>query len=158
MSAPTFCAFNLGLNALISAVMFSAIWLGFHGFALVVEPYAGLSLQSIETVGNQRIELAIWYPTTVVSSKQDLRAYSLDVSLGARSIPGKRPLIVISHGTGGNLMNHHELAAALARAGFIAVALNHPGDYYKDKSTRGKAEYFFERPRQVSRVLNALLT
>ncbi len=122
------------------------------------EQYSGLQLRTITTADQQSVNLSIWYPSAVPARKQVFSAYTLEVSLDAPATSGRFPLILISHGTGGNLMNHHELASALARAGFIAVALAHPGDNYKDRSMLGKPAYFEERPRQVSRLLDALLT
>src|SRR5262249_48403938 len=68
-------------------------------------------------------------------------------------------LVVISHGKGGAELNHESLAEALARDGYLVAALRHPGDNWQDHSLseRGPAAYFDERPRQVSRVLDALL-
>ena len=40
----------------------------------------------------------------------------------------KLPLIVMSHGRRGWFGGHHDTAAALADAGFVVAALNHPGD------------------------------
>jgi predicted dienelactone hydrolase len=39
----------------------------------------------------------------------------------------------------------------------LVAALTHPGDNHRDKSLLGKLEFFTERPRQVSRLLEALL-
>lgn len=71
--------------------------------------------------------------------------------------PTARPLILVSHGTGGIDMTHHELASALARSGYIVAALTHPGDNFRDRSLVGSPKYLSERPRQVSRVIDALL-
>src|SRR5262249_47349060 len=68
-------------------------------------------------------------------------------------------LIVVSHGTGGAEQVHSSLAEALARAGYLVAALRHPGDNWQDRSLWQKppGAYFIERPRQVSRVIDALL-
>jgi predicted dienelactone hydrolase len=121
------------------------------------EQFSGLRVRTITTADQQSVSLSIWYPSAVPARKQTLGPYTQEVSLDAPATSGRFPLILISHGTGGNQMNHHELASALARAGFIAVALAHPGDNYKDRSMVGKPAYFEERPRQVSRVLDTLL-
>lgn len=51
------------------------------------------------------------------------------------------------------------MAEALARAGYLVAALRHAGDNWQDHSLfeRGPAAYLAERPRQVSRVLDAVL-
>ena len=52
----------------------------------------------------------------------------------------KLPLIVISHGQDGWFGGHHDTAEALADAGFVVAAINHPGDNALSATrTRGQA-------------------
>lgn len=46
--------------------------------------------------------------------------------------PGKRPLIVLSHGSGGNPWQHSDLAKQLVLAGFVVAAPFHSGDSSRD--------------------------
>lgn len=62
-----------------------------------------------------------------------------------------RPLIVISHGNGGDFRSHHDTATALARAGFVVVALTHTGDNWRDQS---RATDLVGRTRQLSVVID----
>lgn len=64
------------------------------------------------------------------------------------------PLVVISHGTGAALTSHVDTAQALARAGFVVVALMHPGDNYQDDSIVGRPQWFADRSRHVGRVID----
>jgi predicted dienelactone hydrolase len=68
-------------------------------------------------------------------------------------------LIMLSHGLGGSELGHSRLAEALAARGYLVAALRHPGDNWMDSSLFNKTpeRYFFERPRQVSRIIDALL-
>jgi predicted dienelactone hydrolase len=125
--------------------------------AFAAETFAGLRLQTLETSLTEKIDVALWYPTSTPSQATTLGPHVQNVAMNAPASAGPFPLIVISHGTGGMNMNHHELASALARSGFVVAALTHPGDNYKDRSLVGKPAYFSERPRQVSRMLDALL-
>jgi predicted dienelactone hydrolase len=83
--------------------------------------------------------------------------FTMSVSNNSEPIKTKYPLVMLSHGTVGLNLTHHEIAAATARAGFIVVALTHLGDNYRDRSMVGKLDYLTERPRQVSRTLDAFL-
>lgn len=65
------------------------------------------------------------------------------------------PLVVISHGTGGDFRSHIDTAQALARAGFVAAALTHPGDNWRDNS---QAFAVWRRPRHLSRAIDYVLT
>ncbi|MGH8795707.1 MAG: alpha/beta hydrolase family protein, partial [Caldimonas sp.] len=64
-----------------------------------------------------------------------------------------------SHGIGGSELGHSVLAQALARNGYLVAALRHPGDNWQDRSLIEKSpeRYFDERPRQASRVIDAIL-
>jgi predicted dienelactone hydrolase len=68
--------------------------------------------------------------------------------------PALRPLIVISHGTGGDFRSHLATAEALARAGFVVVALTHTGDNWRDQS---RATDLGGRTRQVSVLIDYML-
>ena len=62
-----------------------------------------------------------------------------------------RPLIVISHGNGGDYRSHHDTATALAQAGFVVAALTHTGDNWRDQS---RATDLAGRTRQLSVLID----
>ena len=64
------------------------------------------------------------------------------------------PLVVISHGTGASMISHIDTAQALANAGFVVVAPMHPGDNFQDDSAVGKPQWFVDRSRHVSKVID----
>lgn len=45
---------------------------------------------------------------------------------GLRVNGDKLPLVVVSHGRGGDSVGLHDTAEALADAGFVVAAINHP--------------------------------
>lgn len=63
------------------------------------------------------------------------------------------PLIVMSHGNGGEFRGHADTARALAQAGFVVAALTHPGDNYRDMS---RSTQLTGRAPQLSRLIDAL--
>ena len=67
------------------------------------------------------------------------------------------PLVVISHGLGGNYISHHDTAEALADGGFIVVALSHVLDSGRDLKHAMDMEFMTERPTDVKRVLDYVL-
>jgi len=77
------------------------------------------------------------------------------VALDAPPAPGQRPLIILSHGTGGNPLPDHDLAATLVRAGFVVAQLTHAGDNHLDTSRAGP-ESFRQRPLEATQALDAL--
>lgn len=67
---------------------------------------------------------------------------------------GPRPLIVISHGNGGEFRSHQDTAEALARAGFVVATLTHTGDNWRDQS---RATDVLDRSRQLSVLIDYML-
>ncbi|MDK2747835.1 MAG: prolyl oligopeptidase family serine peptidase [Brevundimonas sp.] len=65
----------------------------------------------------------------------------------------RRPLIVISHGNGGDFRSHEATARALAQAGFTVAALTHTGDNWRDQS---QAANVAQRPRQIHVLIDYL--
>ena len=73
-------------------------------------------------------------------------------------IDGNRlPLIVISHGRRGSFLAHTDTAAALADAGFVVAAINHPGDTAKDSSRTDEFSVLLERPADIKRLTDFML-
>lgn len=86
-----------------------------------------------------------------------MKSIPIDGVSNAFAEPGQHPLIVISHGNAGSMWGHHDIASALARAGYVVAALEHSGDNAHDKSKIGTAEIFLDRPRQLSALITAVL-
>ncbi|MCF1469011.1 dienelactone hydrolase [Agrobacterium vitis] len=79
---------------------------------------------------------------------------------GVRDCPVEgenRPLIVVSHGFGGTNLSHHDTAEALADAGFVVVAINHPDDTAANKQRQHNLKALISRPVDVKRVIDFML-
>ncbi len=115
----------------------------------------GYSATVVPVDGGAPIPVAIWYPSTGTATDQRLGLFHQPVAPDA-PIKGKRlPLVVFSHGNGGTKDGHYDTALALAAAGFVVVALEHPGDNYHDQS---RATAMADRPAALSRVLDFMTT
>ncbi len=118
--------------------------------------YAGL--RTLVVPGVEPVTVALFYPTPAVARIQPMGPWRPVVTPGAPVAAAPlKGLILISHGTGGHELGHHNLATRLAADGYLVAALRHPGDNWEDRSMITSGRYFSERPRQVSRVLDALL-
>lgn len=73
------------------------------------------------------------------------------------SVPAKFPLVLLSHGTGGSALMMAWLGTQLAAHGFIAVAVNHPGNNAVDGYTVQGFTLGWERAVDVSKVLDGML-
>ncbi|KRP74982.1 dienelactone hydrolase [Pseudomonas paralactis] len=113
-----------------------------------------------DTHNNRPLEMAVWYPATTTAQPKliaDNRVFiGVLVVPDAAPTPGKHPLVVLSHGYGGNWGNQAWLASALARQGYIVAAVNHPGTTSQDRSAEAAAQ-LWQRPRDLSRAIDALL-
>jgi predicted dienelactone hydrolase len=106
---------------------------------------------------------AIWYPCAGEPKHVALGdlAVSADFSLmGVKDCPvtgTKLPLVIFSHGRTGWFGAHHDTAEALADAGFVVAAINHPGDNGDDPSRRDDLSVFASRPVDMVRLLDFML-
>ena len=105
------------------------------------------------SVGDLPVTLV--YPTAQVAQPASFGPFTLTAARDAVPLPGLRRLVVMSHGTGGSPLSDHDLAATLARAGFVVAQPLHAGDNYLDASRAGPASWD-SRPQEVTRVIDAL--
>lgn len=100
------------------------------------------------------IEAAVWYPADAPASAMDAGLIRQTVAVDAPLVGDALPLVIISHGNGGFWGGHADTAIALAEAGFVVVALTHPGDNVMDQS---RATDLPARPRQLRALLDHVL-
>lgn len=106
---------------------------------------------------------AIWYPCAGEPKHVALGSIApVDVGLtGVKDCPvtgAKLPLVVFSHGRGGWFGQHNDTAEALADAGFVVAAINHPGDNTNDSSQRDSLSVLASRPADLIRLLDFMLS
>ncbi|QIG81843.1 dienelactone hydrolase [Sphingosinithalassobacter tenebrarum] len=99
--------------------------------------------------------MGIWYPAEGKPVARRVGLYSQQVVPDAPLPSGSHPLVVISHGTGGDFAGHVDTAVALARAGFVVASLTHPGDNWRDNS---RAAVIQDRPAALSALITHMLT
>jgi len=110
------------------------------------------------------LEGAMWYPSSAPPREIDLgkiTAISGITMTGTKDCPvegDKLPLVVVSHGRGGHFVGQHDTIETLADAGFIVAAINHPGDTYFDMSRSGDLSAFVDRPTDVKRLIDFMLS
>jgi predicted dienelactone hydrolase len=97
---------------------------------------------------------AIWYPCTEPAGEVRLDIFTWkDCPL----LGDRLPLIVVSHGKGGNFAGHHDTDEMLADAGYIVAAISHPGDSSYDRSRSDDLSAFIERPQDIKRLIDFML-
>ena len=106
------------------------------------------------------IHVVLFYPTQDSAKPVPMGPFTPTVAINGKPDATVKGLIVLSHGTGGSELGHSSLAEALAKNGYLVAAIRHPGDNWQDQSLLSvPGGYFFsERPRQASRVIDAILS
>jgi predicted dienelactone hydrolase len=118
-------------------------------------------------VASHTISGVIWYPApaTIPEKPQTIGAPgnpSFDAGRSALGAPiaktKKRfPVVMLSHGTGGSARQLAWLGTALARAGFIAVAIDHLGNSAAGEPTVQGFTLWWLRARELSMALDTVL-
>ncbi|MGJ7499776.1 alpha/beta hydrolase family protein [Variovorax sp. ZT5P49] len=101
---------------------------------------------------------AVWTPCDAPAVKIAIDPLVIE---GTRNCPisgTQLPLVVVSHGKGGSSLLHHDTAAALADAGFVVAAINHPGHNYQDMSGASHLSVYATRPADMKRLVDYMLS
>jgi predicted dienelactone hydrolase len=101
------------------------------------------------------IEVGVWYPTDDAPKAEAIELGQQIVAHDGAVKGENLPLVVMSHGHGGSYAGHFDTALALARAGFVAAALTHNGDSWRDGS---RPTAIWERPRQLKALTDYMLS
>jgi predicted dienelactone hydrolase len=116
---------------------------------------------------HQELQVTVWYPAAenAIETQQMIGAPDGPLFLAGKAAEHaamapaleKWPLIVLSHGTGGSAMQMAWLGTALARAGYIAAAVNHPGNNSLEPYTAEGFVLWWERATDLSEVIDGML-
>ncbi|WP_138472070.1 prolyl oligopeptidase family serine peptidase [Poseidonocella sp. HB161398] len=103
--------------------------------------------------------LAVFYPAATAEGAARFGANAVfdgvEVVRNAAAAPGRHPVVLLSHGLGGNLRSLAWLAAGLAARGAIVAAVNHPGSTFGDFDMQRALDHG-SRARDLSAALDWL--
>ncbi|MFS8056562.1 dienelactone hydrolase [Rhizobium sp. BR 317] len=134
---------------------FTTVWLAIMSCSAHSAGLATMTVPADER--GPALQAFVWTPCRVEASSI---SFGPVVVTGVKGCPiegSSLPLIVISHGHAGSALGHHDTAETLADAGFIVVALNHPGDNYADLRQAGDISAMVERPTDIRRLIDFVL-
>lgn len=118
---------------------------------------------TIELIDHKRerpVKTEIWYPTKDTTKQNITTEYPFKLpptSKDAEIASGKFPLIMLSHGTGGNRISQMWLACELAGNGYIVASVDHYGNTLDNKIPENFVKVW-DRPLDVSFAIDRLLT
>lgn len=111
------------------------------------------------------LRITIWYPAAPGSAEQEITLGPptqplRDVGWAAANAPfadgSPRPVILLSHGFGGTARVMGWFSIALARAGYLVIAVDHPGNNALDPMTVAGASLWWERADDLRTALEAM--
>ena len=131
------------------------------GYELMRPAYTGTagitSGKAYAPARDQDVSFAIWYPATPGGKQVTVGGngvfYGTPAGRNAPHRDGVFPLVLISHGAGGNAGQFGWIASQLASAGYVVALPNHPGTTSRNASAEA-AVRVWERPQDVSAVLD----
>jgi predicted dienelactone hydrolase len=147
---------NISKYAIIATVSVTAMCGSAHAAGMI-----GFKETNLPDVGGDRpLHISIWYPTDDAATATQVGENKVffGVPAIANAMPENitHPLVVLSHGYSGSWRNLGWLAAELVHQGYVVAAPDHPGTTSFDRSA-AQAAKLWERPRDLSRVIDALL-
>lgn len=123
-------------------------------------PQAAAGLIEFEIPGARTLDAHVMYPAAGTDETLAFAGnpvwQAVEVAPNAEPVSGRMPLIVLSHGMFGNRFNQAWLGSALARAGHIVVAVNHPGNstWNRDPKTSGQ---IWNRAADLTQMIDHML-
>lgn len=107
------------------------------------------------------VSVSIWYPAGTVTYAAPIGNGPIfeyvPALMGPDVADGAHPLVLLSHGSGGNADALGWLSSALVQRGAIVVAVNHPGSTTGDSSPR-RAVDLARRAADLSAALDTILS
>lgn len=136
---------------------------GWVAYDLTRPPYdgtAGITYGSAYApIRETDVDFNIWYPASPGGKNVTVGGngvfYGTPAGRNAPHQDGRFPMVIISHGAGGNAGQLGWIASELAQAGFVVVLPNHPGTTTGNASAEA-AVRVWERPADVSAVLDEI--
>lgn len=116
---------------------------------------------------SDELRITVWYPAAAQAVEAPLNVGPPDKPLFT---PGSaapnadfedarpRPVILLSHGFGGTARIMAWFGTALARHGYVVIAVDHPGNNGRDPMTVGGAVLNWERPDDLKTALDKAKT
>ena len=109
---------------------------------------------SLEPAG---IRTWLWYPTRVPPEPWMANIYLVHTRTNPVPVPGRKPLIVLSHGSFGYVFALHHYAEYLATHGYIVATPMHPHDNNADSSGTHTDLQLVGRSRHIARTIDGVL-
>ncbi len=108
---------------------------------------------------NRQMDMAIWYPSDTGATEtfaENPVFYGGEVRRNAPPLPGRHPIILLSHGMGGTYLSQNWLASGLAARGAIVISVNHPNGWFGDRKIDKMFDHW-TRVQDLEMALDAVI-
>ena len=119
-------------------------------------PARAVGFSRVLPTTEQPVEIGIWYPSEAPVPSASNTPFGQALAIDAEPIGQDLPLIILSHGNGGWMGGHADTALALVEAGYIAAAITHSDDNFKNKDGI-PSKWMVSRPQEVVSSIDYLL-
>ncbi len=151
---------TLAKTAALAAIIGGGAWGIKYASAPAYDGNVGIQFSAgFAPARNEDVDFHIWYPANSGGRRVTVGGngvfYGTPAGKGAPPKEGRFPMIVISHGAGGNAGQFGWIASALAASGYVVVLPNHPGTTSRNASAQA-AVRVWERPADISAVIDEI--
>ncbi|MFY7854673.1 MAG: alpha/beta hydrolase family protein [Rubrivivax sp.] len=120
------------------------------------QPASGSDATSDARRAKPPAPITLFYATDAAETPQRRGPFAFSAAPDASPrTTDPRPVVLISHGSGGNAWTFVDLARHLVQAGFVVAVPQHAGDNHTSQSDVGPPSWR-QRPRELSATLDAL--
>jgi predicted dienelactone hydrolase len=154
-------AFGIGMLGILAAGNIQAAPVG-ETHRVTTEPTASLRDAKHRT----ELRITIWYPAaadaverSIVVGPPERPLFEIGAAApdAAFADGARRPVILLSHGFGGTARIMGWFGIAMARSGYIVIAVDHPGNNGADEMTITGATLWWDRAEDLRTALAATL-
>lgn len=126
---------------------------------------AHLASAAVRDAGQRdAVRYTVWYPATADARELPITIGPAEAPLfevgraaaDAGIAPGQLPTVLLSHGNGGSARMMGWFGTALARAGYLVIAVDHPGNNGVDAMTAAGSLLSWERAEDLKAALAAV--
>lgn len=157
---PTFVKRILLVGTALVVIAVVVLVIASRGIVDETNPVGLINASYTDEQRSRQLNVYMWYPTNTTENVElfddNIVFRGFSAIQDAPVSEGAHPLVVFSHGSGGNQTNQAWLAVELARQGAIVVAANHPGSTSRDSAPATNI-LTWNRPADISFLLDSLL-
>jgi predicted dienelactone hydrolase len=148
----------VGVVAVVAIAAAASLYLSITWNAAIPQHPVGFMEVAVADSRDRPLDIGIWYPSTGTSKTTILGLSAQKLVVNGPVVGRGLPLIVISHGNGGQFASHSDTALALASAGYVVAAVTHTGDNTRDQSYVGTPRWLIDRPRHIRLLVDYMLS